>query len=89
MTAGGPVEEHELDDFCGRCGSSVAYEDCATCEAFGELDPVTFLGASHCDTCGGTGTMRTCLSSVEWCEANPLPGCEDRARHSIPDGAPR
>lgn len=35
-----------------------------------------------CDYCDGTGMWRHCLSSPEWCEANPLHG-----REQVPRGA--
>ena len=81
------MSNDEEFDHCGRCGSSVTYEDCGTCEACGDLNGVTGYGAPDCPTCRGAGTMRLCLSSVEWCEANPLPGCENAPRHSEPQEA--
>lgn len=71
-------------DECGRCGSSVLWEDCATCAATGDLTLAGY-GRPSCDVCQGTGRMATCLSSIEWCEAHPLPGREDVPRHAVAD----
>lgn len=70
-------------DECARCGSSVLWEPCATCEACGDLDHFGSGGHPDCPTCAGHGSMATCLSTPEWCEANPLPGREDEARHAV------
>lgn len=78
----------EVYDNCARCGSSLYWEMCETCPAFGYRpgdDP-------SCDACGGSGNSAWCLSSAEWCERNPLPGRESVERHTVewvtcrPDG---
>jgi hypothetical protein len=57
----------------------MGWEDCQLCPACGyyaAADPT-------CPNCHGTGTVYWCLSSDWWCEANPLPGREQVARHTV------
>ena len=83
-----PQDGQEWDCQCARCGSSVDGERCWNCEDgyshhdCGEdccvcLDPEDNV---RCDVCNGRGCWERCLSSPEWCEANPLPGREDVPR---------
>lgn len=78
-----PEDGREWDNQCGRCGSSVMRVDCESCGGEG-LDghdcgedscccawPVENV---VCDICGGYGGWFRCMSSPEFCEANPLPG---------------
>lgn len=74
-------DDDDLDE-CGRCGSSVLWEDCGTCEACGDLT-IEGHGAEDCLVCAGTGVMFTCLSTPEWCQAHPLPGREHVERHAV------
>lgn len=65
---------------CARCGSSVTYDDCEECGGEGrmEIDDEDFgLRYSTCISCAGKGGWFTCLSTREWCKANPMPGRED------------
>ncbi|MGE4195945.1 MAG: hypothetical protein AB7G11_02320 [Phycisphaerales bacterium] len=81
----------EIDCQCARCGSSVHAEHCDQCEDgydghdCGEdccacLYPEDNVECQYCD---GTGVWRTCLSSPEWCAANPLPGRESVERGTL------
>lgn len=81
----------EFDCCCARCGSSVATEHCTECEDgfdghdCGEdccccAEPEENVA---CRCCDGTGLWRTCLSSADWCNANPLTGREDVKRGEI------
>jgi hypothetical protein len=78
---------------CGRCGSSITFEACPNCGGDGYsghdcgedscccLDP--YEDNVPCDICKGDGTIPHCLSSPEWCEANPLAGRETTERHTV------
>jgi hypothetical protein len=86
-----PADGRDWDCQCARCGSSCYYRDCWNCEdgyshhncgddccccAFPEPNVV-------CDICDGDGGWNCCLSSAEWCQANPLPGRENVERGKI------
>lgn len=71
----------EEDCQCARCGSSCYFADCYECGGNGEIQDCRDwnLGGlieeyMTCRHCRGAGGWRVCLSSPEWCEANPLPG---------------
>jgi len=75
---------------CKRCGSSMSFEPCVSCtdglsgHDCGEdtcscADPDDNVQCSECD---GEGGSYSCLSSDEWCEANPRPAREDVERHT-------
>lgn len=71
---------------CARCGSSADWDQCTNCGGEGVdghdcgedccacLDPEDNV---PCQYCRGEGGGYCCLSSDAWCEANPLPGCEN------------
>lgn len=73
---------------CARCGSSCDYYHCEYCDGDGfvendEPDPECDEAFIDCPDCGGKPTSWSCLSSREWCEANPLPGREKMKRGAI------
>jgi hypothetical protein len=69
---------------CARCGSSVEWLNCWNCvEGYTHHDCgedccccVNPEDNVVCDECRGAGGEMHCISSPEWCEANPLPGRE-------------
>lgn len=86
-----PRDGRQWDCQCARCGSSVMWEDCVDCdEGYSDhecgddccccLEPEPNV---ECDICDGHGGWRTCLSSPEWCKANPLEGREQVERGEI------
>lgn len=81
----------EIDCQCARCGSSIYTERCDQCEdGYDGHDCGEDLCCCRhpeenvpCDWCNGTGVWRTCISSEEWCQANPLTGREEIKRGEI------
>lgn len=81
----------EIDCQCARCGSDVFSERCEYCEdGFDGHDCGEDCCCCQypednvpCQYCGGSGMWRRCLSSPEWCEANPMPGRESIKRGAI------
>lgn len=71
----------EWDAFCARCGSSTDSVQCEACGGEGVdghdcgedscmcRDPEPNVSCSYCQ---GRGSWLVCLSSEEWCRANPL-----------------
>lgn len=80
VTLAGGREENECQ--CARCGSSAEPVSCWNCRGDGVVEHFgwdihedkTYLVA--CDWCRGVPTTWHCVSSPEWCRANPLPGRE-------------
>ncbi len=81
----------EIDVQCARCGSSMDYEHCTDCEDgfsghdCGE-DCCCCLNPEDnvvCDICRGEGGWHRCMSSPEWCQANPLPGRDRVERGAV------
>jgi hypothetical protein len=80
-----PSDGREWDAQCARCGSSLSFEECEQCGGEGVdghecgddscccADPEDNL---PCDICRGQGAFPRCLSSTDWCKANPAPGRE-------------
>lgn len=82
----------EIDCQCARCGSSIDVEHCEHCGGDGVdghecgEDTCCCLYPHDnvpCEFCGGTGAWRRCLSSPEWCRANPIPGREHIERGAV------
>lgn len=82
-----PDGEINDDCQCARCGSSCYFEDCDACGGegfvwgediasgydFGWIDEDETY---PCQACRGKGGWWRCISSREWCQANPMPGRE-------------
>jgi hypothetical protein len=79
----------EIDCQCARCGSSMDYERCCECDGDGLVekdfgdDVVPDYHLRPCEVCDGLGGWYRCMSSPEWCQANPLPGREKVPRGTI------
>lgn len=67
----------EIDCQCARCGSSIESDRCELHDCFDDDDFCT-----DCDN-SRTCVWHRCLSSPEWCQANPLPGREEVPRGAI------
>ena len=75
----------EIDAACARCGSSVDSERCH-CDSGFEYDygdGIYDVELVACDECDGAGVFHRCMSSYDYCQANPLPGREDIPRGKI------
>jgi hypothetical protein len=87
-----PNDGREWENQCARCGSSVMHVECEQCGCEGVdghdcgEDTCCCLCPEEnvvCDICGGVGGWFVCMSSEEFCEANPLPGRESIGRGQI------
>lgn len=73
---------------CARCGSSADWRECEECDDgyveddWGD-DVVPEMHTVPCQFCRGHGGDYWCMSSREYCEANPLPGRESVERGKI------
>lgn len=76
-----PPDGREWDCQCARCGSSCDWTDCYQCGGEGldghdcGDDTCCCLYPEDnvdCHICDGSGGWHTCLSSEEFCKANPL-----------------
>lgn len=86
-----PADSEEWDCQCARCGSGCHYEHCGQCEDgysdhdCGEDCCCCLYPEPNvvCDLCDGHGGWYLCMSSPEWCKANPLEGREHIERGQI------
>lgn len=88
-----PDDGQEYDCQCARCGSSIAWERCGNCGGEGvtqlgelyEQDPLWYEPGDYesCHQCDGEASWGICLSSPEWCAANPIFGREAVERGTI------
>lgn len=81
-----PRDGRQWEGQCARCGSSMTHEECNECCGEGYVEEENEYDeevAETCHTCGGSGGWWVCLSSSEWCEANPLKGREKFKRGTI------
>ena len=91
---GGPYPRngYEYAAQCGRCGSTLIFEDCNNCGGDGVVDhdcgedtcacakPELNVG---CGVCGGAGGFPLCCSTEEWCKENPIVGRENVQRATV------
>lgn len=80
-----PRDGRQYDCQCARCGSSCYWQQCDQCGGEGldghdcGEDCCCCLNPEDnvvCQFCAGHGGWHWCLSSKEFCDANPLPGRE-------------
>jgi len=79
-------DDSEEDCQCARCGSSVEWIFCGECCGNGYLDEDRWEYDEDevpCSACRTTGGAYECLSSAEYCKANPIPGRENIPRGKI------
>lgn len=79
------AEGLEIDCQCARCGSSCDWQECIECYdgQYEDADCSGVVWMNRCNACEGRGGTQRCMSSHEWCEANPLPGRESVKRGKI------
>jgi DnaJ-class molecular chaperone len=85
MTA--PNDRKSYDYQCGRCGSSMTFEECLECGGVGTVEDDDWQDYEQagvpCPTCRGTGSWPICLSSEQWCREHPMPGRDDVERGTV------
>lgn len=69
-----PDDGQAWEGQCARCGSSTYYTPCSACDGDGSVESEDYDGPyeESCQQCLGEGGWRTCISSAEWCAANPV-----------------
>lgn len=85
-----PKDGRKWDYQCARCGSSLIWERCCVCGGEGVEDvedDENFWYESGtcvpCSQCNGQASFPCCLSSIEFCEMNPLAGREHIKRDTV------
>lgn len=82
-----PRDGREWDCQCARCGSSMSFEDCDNCGGDGFIEDDDWQADEgdgwDCDWCCGQGGHWVCMSSAEFCEANPREGRADVKRGTV------
>lgn len=87
-----PSDGKDYEPSCARCGSSVDWQECEECGGDGYVDHgcgEDFCCCQYpednvpCGCCFANGGRWWCLSSPDWCNANPLPGREEIERGAI------
>lgn len=87
-----PQDSREWDAQCGRCGSTLTFEDCGACGGDGYVDHDCGEDSCPCadpeinvpcGVCDGEGGFPFCISSEEWCNANPRVGRENVERSTV------
>lgn len=81
-----PNDGRDWECQCGRCGASLEWVECEACGGEGitgpgelyEQDPLWYDPDDYenCHQCGGQASFPRCLSSLAWCQANPIQGRE-------------
>lgn len=76
------AEDREWEAQCGRCGSSVGFLACCHCGGDGCVEVEDWEDCGYtdtdetCDFCKGTGGEWHCISTPDYCTANPIAGRE-------------
>lgn len=83
-----PSDGRDWDCQCARCGSSCEFVDCYECDdGFIDMDygddVISDIVAEICPTCRGRGGWQHCMSSEQYCQANPIEGREHIERGKI------
>ena len=82
-----PRDGRTWDCQCARCGSSCYFVDCDNCSGEGWIEDEDWQADEgdgwDCEWCRGSGGHWACVSSPEYCEANPCEGRGELKRGTI------